>query len=447
MDGTGRWSASWRRGAMRLALGAGLLGLVLSAVAGNRLGADAQDAATPVLAPLTPGCEGTGFTPALQIVLGVAPGLDGTVAPETLERTREILDRRAARFSPGGCGVWVDGEGRVLVQLATLTPNSGEAVRTLGETARLEIVDTGGDYPAVGAILQTSANAAPASGTPAAGATPSAGAYPAVLTGADITDAYLTQSSSESFQAAITLTDEAVVRFAAFTAAHIGQPLAIVLDGRVISTPVIQAEISGGQVLIEGAFSRAEGEALVIQLQAGALPAALAVLEVATPFGPAPSAPEPDGAATPAAVIGEVAGVESFTVESAQHTVEPVIYAQTPPVGGMHDPQWQTCGFYDAPVRNENAVHTLEHGVVWITYAPDLPSAEVDALRQIAFIDDRLLVSPYPDLDAPVVLSSWDRQLRLDSVDDSRLLDFIAAYAGQSPEPDATCQGGVGTPG
>ena len=36
----------------------------------------------------------------------------------------------------------------------------------------------------------------------------------------------------------------------------------------------------------------------------------------------------------------------------------------------MHDPVWLDCGAYDAPVRDENAVHDLEHGSVWITYDP-----------------------------------------------------------------------------
>ena len=69
----------------------------------------------------------------------------------------------------------------------------------------------------------------------------------------------------------------------------------------------------------------------------------------------------------------------------------------------------------------------------------DLPPAEVDALRQLALINDRLLVSPYPGLNAPVVLSSWDRQLRLETVDDPRLLEFITAYTGRSPEPIGSC--------
>jgi hypothetical protein len=84
--------------------------------------------------------------------------------------------------------------------------------------------------------------------------------------------------------------------------------------------------------------------------------------------------------------------------------------------------------------------------VVWITYQPDLPPVEVDALRQLTLVNDRLLISPYPGLDAPIVLSTWDRQLRLETVDDPRLFEFIDAYTGQAPEPGANCQGRVGTP-
>lgn len=428
-------------------------GLLVATLAGTLLVAasatQAQDAtpgATPVPDPLVPVCQETGFVPTYQIVLASVPGPDGATPPETLDRIQDIVARRAAAISPDGCGVWRGDDGRILVQLAAFE-DPDAAIETLTGMARLEIVDTGGVVPEPGAAVTIAAGdmtAATPAATPGASA-PITGV--AILTGADIVDAYIAQGASGSYQAGITLAPEAAARFAAYTAAHIGQPLAIVLDGRVVSTPVIQSEITGGELVIEGNFSLAETQALVFQLHSGALPAPLTAVEA---WSLAPSAVAADPAATPGAAPagadGEIAGVDVFTVESAAHTTEPVAYPQSPPVGGMHDPQWQSCGFYDAPVRNEHAVHTLEHGVVWITYAPDLPPAQVDALRQLAFIDDRLLVSPFPGLDAPVVLSSWDRQLRLDSVDDPRLLAFVAAYAGQSPEPTATCQGGIATP-
>ena len=73
-----------------------------------------------------------------------------------------------------------------------------------------------------------------------------------------------------------------------------------------------------------------------------------------------------------------------------------VRYPQTPPVGGAHNDDWQSCGFYSEPVRNELAVHSLEHGAVWITYREPLADADRQALTEIAGSNDFVLVSPYP---------------------------------------------------
>lgn len=140
-----------------------------------------------------------------------------------------------------------------------------------------------------------------------------------------------------------------------------------------------------------------------------------------------------------------IAGVETFEITSADHTKDPVNYPQDPPAGGPHDPSWQKCAVYDAPVRNENAVHSLEHGAVWITYQPDLPAAEKEAVTKLAAGKPYLLVSPYPDLDAPLVASAWGAQLRPEGVDDPRLAAFITRYAGNGPEPGASCDTGVET--
>jgi hypothetical protein len=141
-------------------------------------------------------------------------------------------------------------------------------------------------------------------------------------------------------------------------------------------------------------------------------------------------------------------GVRSFEIASRAHTEGSVSYEQTPPAGGEHNPVWQNCGFYSEPVRSENAVHSLEHGAVWITYRPGLPEGQVDELRKIASENDFVLVSPYPDLPAPVVASAWGKQLELDSADDPDLERFVNAYqqGPQTPEPGAVCTGGIGEP-
>ena len=138
-----------------------------------------------------------------------------------------------------------------------------------------------------------------------------------------------------------------------------------------------------------------------------------------------------------------IPGVESFEVASADHVEGPVDYPQNPPVGGPHNPVPQECGVYDAPVLNEHAVHSLEHGAVWITYRPDLSTDQVGDLRRLAERNENVLVSPYPDLPAPVVASAWGEQLKLERADDPRLRRFVRAFAGFGPEAGASCSGGM----
>jgi hypothetical protein len=141
----------------------------------------------------------------------------------------------------------------------------------------------------------------------------------------------------------------------------------------------------------------------------------------------------------PSSDTAPLEGVQTFAVASADHTTDSVQYDQDPPVGGPHDPTPLACGAYDAPVRNENAVHSLEHGAVWITYRPDLTAADVSDLDGFAR-QSEVIVSPYPGLDSSVVLSSWGTQLRLDSVDDDVITRFIRAYKNKTaPEINATC--------
>jgi putative peptide zinc metalloprotease protein len=137
-----------------------------------------------------------------------------------------------------------------------------------------------------------------------------------------------------------------------------------------------------------------------------------------------------------------------FTVASRAHVQSPVSYEQSPPVGGPHASVWQNCGFYDAPIHSENAVHSLEHGAVWITYRSGLPVAEIETLSKLASSQPYVLVSPYADLTSPVVASAWGRQLHLDSAHDARLVEFVRAFrlGPQAPERGGPCSGGLGQP-
>ena len=138
--------------------------------------------------------------------------------------------------------------------------------------------------------------------------------------------------------------------------------------------------------------------------------------------------------------------VQTYDVgPGGEHTQADVDYEQSPPVGGVHNPVWQNAGFYDAPIRDENAVHTLEHGAVWIAYSPDLPADQQDRVRDLVEGQTCMLASPYPDLGSPIVASAWGKQLALDDANSPDLERFIRAYrqGPQTPEPGATCTGGT----
>ncbi|WP_332888960.1 DUF3105 domain-containing protein [Deinococcus arcticus] len=119
------------------------------------------------------------------------------------------------------------------------------------------------------------------------------------------------------------------------------------------------------------------------------------------------------------------------------------MYKETPPVGGVHHSSWQHCGIYDRPLYNEHAVHSMEHGAVWVTYRPDLSKNDLETLQQLVDGHSYVLLSPYPDLPAPVVISAWNRQLQVNQADDPRLQLFLNKYeqGTQAPERGAPCIG------
>lgn len=149
-----------------------------------------------------------------------------------------------------------------------------------------------------------------------------------------------------------------------------------------------------------------------------------------------------------AARTAPIEGLQVFSSVEAGHTEGPVAYDVIPPAGGPHNPTWLNCGIYTEPVANEYAVHSLEHGAVWITYRPDLPADQVETLRALTRGRGYAVLSPYPDLPAPVVASAWGLQLKLENASDERLGRFLVKYmqGPQTPEPGAVCYGGAGVP-
>jgi hypothetical protein len=144
--------------------------------------------------------------------------------------------------------------------------------------------------------------------------------------------------------------------------------------------------------------------------------------------------------------IDEIAGITEAEYPAGQHVQTPVAYAESPPIGGEHDPIWADCTgtVYDVDIRHENAVHSLEHGAVWITYNPDQVSPqEVETLAELVDGESGRMLSPYVGLDSPVSLQSWGHQLKVDSVEDPRIkqfADFLTRNPDFHPEVGASCE-------
>jgi preprotein translocase subunit SecD len=198
--------------------------------------------------------------------------------------------------------------------------NPEQVIASLQQTGRLEFVDMGSTPVPEGTLIQTDygqtgstspsdqatplpstptpeATNTPASTTPSPEVTPTPSpeatpapenkVYHTVLTGAALDPARIVvrQDQVGKFMIEFALKPEAKQIFADYTSTHIGQVLAIVLDGRVISTPVIQSAITEGSGVITGNFTEESANALAIQLRYGALPIPVKIVQTQT-IGP-----------------------------------------------------------------------------------------------------------------------------------------------------------------
>ena len=144
--------------------------------------------------------------------------------------------------------------------------------------------------------------------------------------------------------------------------------------------------------------------------------------------------------------LADLSAVQDFDNTAADHRNEQIDYDSAVPPGGPHHPAWWDCGVYEEQLPTEHAVHSLEHGAVWLTYQPDLPAEQVEVLTSLGDAD-YMLVSPVAEQESPVMATSWNHQLELDSADEKVLQAFIREYkqAPDTPELGAACTGGTVT--
>lgn len=140
----------------------------------------------------------------------------------------------------------------------------------------------------------------------------------------------------------------------------------------------------------------------------------------------------------------KISGIVHKTFSSGEHKTTAISYAESPPMGGPHSPIWADCDgtVYPSQIANENAVHDLEHGAVWITYKPGLPADQLDVLTKLVAGKPYTLLTPYAGLKTNVSLQAWGYQLFVDSATDSRVQKFIKTLRQSqtnTPELGASC--------
>lgn len=129
----------------------------------------------------------------------------------------------------------------------------------------------------------------------------------------------------------------------------------------------------------------------------------------------------------------EAGGKATHVTDAAQLVILP----GEPPTGGPHFATPQRIGIYTDPVPDGAAIHTVEHGAIWISYDPEqVDDATRRQLRDLQRKFDRdVLLSPRPENAQPIYAVSWGRLLALDRFDKARLEAFVRTNRDRSPEP------------
>jgi hypothetical protein len=132
---------------------------------------------------------------------------------------------------------------------------------------------------------------------------------------------------------------------------------------------------------------------------------------------------------------------------SRNHVKTDVEYSVEPPVGGDHHQAWMNCNgdVYTEELNNVNAVHSLEHGAVWVTYNSKADKADVDKLAEKVKKTPYTLMSPNEKQKDPIMLTAWGHQRTVTGADDANVDKFLQTYVQgeQTPEKGAACTGGL----
>ena len=206
-------------------------------------------------------------------------------AEGAMTTAQQIVERRVNALGVSEAVVQGQDQSRISVELPGVN-NPDQAIETIRSTGQLEFVDPQGAQLDQGMIINTSKNPDAVTQAQAVGGTEILApygeqAFETVMTGEVLKSAVATADQLGQWQIAFDLTSQGSDQFFNYTGSHIGQPMAIVLDGVVLSAPTIQAAIRD-QGVITGQFTKDEADSLAVQMRYGALPVPLRAIDVRT---------------------------------------------------------------------------------------------------------------------------------------------------------------------
>jgi|GEM_PF-552419 len=315
-----------------------LFGLVQVASGPHRVGANIR--ATKVL-----------------IVFALDPDPAALVSPDALAQAAATVQRRAQAVADDGVKVWTSDENRIVVEVPGL--GEGDITRiadSLVSNALLELIDPQGQFLETGTIVVTTL------GGPSDSATPTAETvYTTIVSGNDVRSALKEIDQFGQPAVRFSLTDEASLRVFNYTSEHLNLPLSIVLDKKVLSTPLIKSAIRGEGIIV--GLTEGEVDNLVLQFNTGALAVPLKV-ELMLVLNGLPG--DSSNAATPAAIESPIATPNAIATPVASAG------CWTPnQVVGTDPLEWSDApGFVIDPAKQYSAEITTNLGAFTIALLP-----------------------------------------------------------------------------
>ncbi len=116
-------------------------------------------------------------------------------------------------------------------------------------------------------------------------------------------------------------------------------------------------------------------------------------------------------------------------------------YNSNPPTSGPHYAVPARPGFRDEPIADEHLVHSMEHGLIWLSYHPRISEAAVEQLRE--YVDGWTVITAREANDTDIAVAAWGRLDTFDieisaetlsEADQARIKDFISRYRNRGPE-------------